>query len=174
MFALPIVNAVPGFFVFIMFYTIWCYIEWLPIAFSHLLYNWIFMSLSERFLACRSGGCLIPCLYLPYVQLTHLSLDKMVAILADETFECILLTEDDEIPIQFSLKLIPMVPIDNKPALVQVIAWRRTGDKPLLKAMLTHFTDAYMRHSGEMSFKVFIKPMADHQHCVCWWLITIE
>ena len=28
----------------------------------------------------------------------------------------------------------------------QVMAWRQTGDKPLPEAMLTQFTDAYMRH----------------------------
>ena len=36
--------------------------------------------------------------------------------------------------------------IDNSPALVQVMVWRRTGDKPLSGLMLTQFTDAYMRH----------------------------
>ena len=41
--------------------------------------------------------------------------------------------------------------IDNKSALVQVIAWRRTGDKPLPEPMMTKFIDAYMRHLGEMS-----------------------
>ena len=44
-----------------------------------------------------------------------------------------------------------MSPIDNKPELVQVMAWRRTGDKPLPETMLTQFTDAYMQHLGEMS-----------------------
>ena len=38
--------------------------------------------------------------------------------------------------------------IDNKVALVQVMAWHRTGDKPLPKPMLTQFADAYMRHQG--------------------------
>ena len=50
------------------------------------------------------------------------------------------------ISIQISLKFVPKGQIDNKSALVQVIAWRRTGDKPLLEPMLTAFTDAYMRH----------------------------
>ena len=34
-----------------------------------------------------------------------------------------------QVLIKISLKLVPAIPIDNKPALVQVIAWRRTGDK---------------------------------------------
>ena len=75
----------------------------------------------------------------------------MDAILADDIFKCIFLDENDRILIQISLKFVPKSPIDNKPALVQVMAWRRTGDKPLTGPMLTQFTDAYMRYSGEMS-----------------------
>ena len=37
-------------------------------------------------------------------------------------------------------------PIDNKSALVQIMAWRRTGVKPLPEAMLIQSIDAYMRH----------------------------
>ena len=70
----------------------------------------------------------------------------MAATLADNNFKCIFLIENDRIPIQFSLKFVPRSPIDNKPALVQVMAWCRTGDKPLSEPMLTQFTDTYMRH----------------------------
>ena len=35
-------------------------------------------------------------------------------------------------------------------ALVQVMAWRRKGDKPLSEAMLVYSTDTYMRHSASM------------------------
>ena len=55
-------------------------------------------------------------------QLTHVPLDKMAAILADDIFKCIFLNENDQIPIQISLKLVPRSPIDNKSALVQVMA----------------------------------------------------
>ena len=48
----------------------------------------------------------------------------MAAILADDIFKCIFLNENDRIPIQISLKLVPMSPVDNKPVLVQVMAWR--------------------------------------------------
>ena len=70
----------------------------------------------------------------------------MAAILADDIFKGIFLNENDRIPIQISLKLVPMGPIDNAPALVQVMAWRRIGDKPLPEPMLTQFTGAYIRH----------------------------
>ena len=36
--------------------------------------------------------------------------------------------------------------IDYTSALVQVMAWHRTGEKPLPESMLTQFTDAYIRH----------------------------
>ena len=55
----------------------------------------------------------------------------MAAILADDMAKCIFLNENDRIPIQISLKIVSSSPIDNKPALVQVMARRRTGDKPL-------------------------------------------
>ena len=70
----------------------------------------------------------------------------MAAILGDDIFKCIFWHEKNKIPIQISLKLVPRGPIDNKPALVQVMVWRRTGDKPLPEPMMTQFTDAYMRH----------------------------
>ena len=73
-------------------------------------------------------------------------LEKMAAILADDIFKCIFLNENDRIPIQISLKFVSRSPIDIKPALVQIMAWRRIGDKPLSEPILTQFTDAYIRH----------------------------
>ena len=61
-------------------------------------------------------------------------------------FRCILMNEKFCILIQISLKFVPKGQIDYKSALVQVMAWRRTGEKPLPEPMLTQFTDAYMRH----------------------------
>ena len=71
---------------------------------------------------------------------------QMAAILADDTFLCILLNENDRIPIQISRRFVPRSPIDNKPALVHVMAWRRTGGKPLSEPILIQITDSYMRH----------------------------
>ena len=65
-----------------------------------------------------------------FTQLTHLPLDKMTTILAEYVFECIFLKENDKIPIQISLKLLPRSAIDNNPVFAQVMDWRRTGDKP--------------------------------------------
>ena len=46
----------------------------------------------------------------------------MAAILADDIFKWSFWHENDRIPIQISLKFVPTSPIDNKPALVQVMA----------------------------------------------------
>ena len=70
----------------------------------------------------------------------------MATILADDKFKRIFFNENYSIAISISLKFVPRSLIDNKPALVQVMACRRAGDKPLLKPMITQFTDAYMRH----------------------------
>ena len=49
------------------------------------------------------------------------------AILADDIFKCISWNGNDRIQIQIPMKLISQGPTDNKPALVQIIAWWRTG-----------------------------------------------
>ena len=48
---------------------------------------------------------------------------------ADDIFICIFLNEKFCILIRMSPKLIPKGPIDNKWALVRVMAWRRIGNK---------------------------------------------
>ena len=70
----------------------------------------------------------------------------MAAIVAGDIFKCIFLNENYRIAIQISVKYVPRGPIDNKPVLIQVMAWCRTGNKPLLEPMMTQFIDAYMRH----------------------------
>ena len=57
-------------------------------------------------------------------------------LFADDTFKCIFLNENVWIPIKISLKFVPKGPINNIPALVQIMAWRRPGDKPLSEPML--------------------------------------
>ena len=68
----------------------------------------------------------------------------MAAILADNIFKCIFFNENVRIAIKISLKFVPKGPIDNKSALVQIMAWRQTGGKTLPEPMLTQFSGAYM------------------------------
>ena len=49
----------------------------------------------------------------------------------DYIFNCIILNENVWISIEISLKFVPKGPINNIPALIQIMAWRRPGDKPL-------------------------------------------
>ena len=55
---------------------------------------------------------------------------------ADDIFKCILLNENVWTSIQISLKFVPKGPINNIPALVQIMAWRRPGHKPLSEPMM--------------------------------------
>ena len=55
---------------------------------------------------------------------------------ADDTLKCIFLNENVWIPVEISLKFVPKRPIDNIPALVYIMAWRRPGDKPLSEPMM--------------------------------------
>ena len=70
---------------------------------------------------------------------------------ADDILKCIFFDENITILIQFPLQFIPEGPIDNTSVLVQIKAWRRTGDQPLSEPMIAWFTYAYMRHSASMS-----------------------
>ena len=54
----------------------------------------------------------------------------------DDTFQCIFLNENVKISIKISLKFVPKGQINNIPALVQIMAWRRPGGKPLSKTMM--------------------------------------
>ena len=63
--------------------------------------------------------------------------------IADDIFKWIF---NESVSITISLKFVPKGPIDGKSGLVQVMDWRRTGEKPSPESMLTQFPDAYIRH----------------------------
>ena len=65
---------------------------------------------------------------------------------ADDIFWCFFVNEKFCILIKISPKFVPNGQIDYNPALVQIMAWSRIGDKPLSEPVLTRFTDAYLRH----------------------------
>ena len=56
---------------------------------------------------------------------------------ADDTFKSIFLNEDVRISIENSMKFVPNGTVNNIPTLIQIMAWRRPGDKPLSELMLT-------------------------------------
>ena len=58
---------------------------------------------------------------------------------ADDIFKRIFFNENVWISIKISLKFVPKGPINNFPALVQIMAWHRSGDKPLSEQMMVNF-----------------------------------
>ena len=54
----------------------------------------------------------------------------------DNIFKCIFLNENVQITIKISLKFVNKGPISNIPALDQIMAWRRPGNKPLSELMM--------------------------------------
>ena len=54
----------------------------------------------------------------------------------DDIFKSIFLNENVLVSINISLKFVPRGPINNIPTKVQVMAWRRSSDKPLSEPMV--------------------------------------
>ena len=54
----------------------------------------------------------------------------------EDIFKCIFMNGNVWIPIKISLKFVPNGPINNIPALVQIMAWCHEGDKPLSEPMM--------------------------------------
>ena len=61
----------------------------------------------------------------------------MATSFADVIFKSIFLNESWNILIQMSQKYVSRVSIDSKPTLVQITAWRRTGEKLEPEPMMT-------------------------------------
>ena len=51
-------------------------------------------------------------------------------------FSSAFFNENVSISIKISLKFVPKGPVNKVPALVQIMAWRRPGDKPLSEPMV--------------------------------------
>ena len=60
----------------------------------------------------------------------------------DDSFKCIFLKKNVWTLLKISLFIVPKVRINNIPTLVQIMAWRRPGDKllsePMMVSLLTH------------------------------------
>ena len=72
----------------------------------------------------------------------------------DNIFKCISLNENIWITIETSPKFVSKGAINNIPALVQIMAWRRLGDKPLSEptmSLLTHICVTWPQWVNVMS-----------------------
>ena len=75
-----------------------------------------------------------------------------------DILKCIFLNENIRISIKISMKFVAKGPINNIPPLVQIMAWRRPGDKPLSELMmvslLTHICGTrpqWVKHTRSMT-----------------------
>ena len=86
---------------------------------------------------------------------------------ADDTFKRILLNENVRISIKISLKFVPKGPINNIPALFQIMAWRRSVDKPLSEPMmvslLTHICVTRPQWVNEPLWGVWARPPSNNK-----------
>ena len=67
----------------------------------------------------------------------------MAAILAD-IFKHIFVDENVRISFKISLESVLKGSIDNKSALIPIMAWCRSGDKPFSEPMMVFVTEVYM------------------------------
>ena len=98
---------------------------------------------------------------------------------ADDTFKRIFLNENVRISIKISLKFVPKGPINNIPALVQIMDWRRPGDKPLSEPMMdnlpTHIcvTRPQWVNAVTIHWRIFAK-FKYIWNSTATWLVTLN
>ena len=154
-----------------LFWNPWNLMVWILVTWLHGIHEWASVLLRQVFCKVNPGPdqCLKflsfhypPCLLSnrfyskPLIAketsltsrapLTHLPLDKMAAISQMTLLNAFSWRKSFEFGFKITLKFVPMGLIDNKWGLVQVMAWRQSGAKPLSEPMLTQFIDTYMRH----------------------------
>ena len=77
---------------------------------------------------------------------------------ADDIFKCIVVNENIWIPIKISLKFVPKGSINNIPVLVQIMACRLDGAKPLSEPMLVNLpTHIYVTRPQWVKVLVLVK-----------------
>ena len=75
---------------------------------------------------------------------------------ADDVSKCIFINQNVLISNKISLKFIPTSTINNMPALVQIMTWRRPGDKPLSEAYIWIIQIARWRNPMETFFALLV------------------
>ena len=97
------------------------------------------------------------------------------------TFSNAFLNENVQIPIKILLKFVPKGPINYIPALVQIMAWCRPGDKPLSEPMVVIGIDhdtvcagvggTAIRHSTSCAGRraAACGRAGRHNECCAWW-----
>ena len=73
-----------------------------------------------------------------------------MAAIFETTFSVIFLSENCCTLIEISLKFVSHGPINNVLVLAQMMAWRRSDNKPLSEPIMAKFNYAYMRQSASV------------------------
>ena len=89
----------------------------------------------------------------------------------DDIFKWIFLNENVWISLEIPLKFVPRGPINNIPALVQVMAWRRPGEKPLSEPMLV-FVPTHICVTRPQWFNIFIQKPYSRSHCFSFFVLN--
>ena len=93
---------------------------------------------------CEKGTCAPEEKYKHYsnecipLKLTHLPPGQNGQHFADNIFRCIFVNEKFCNLFRISLKFVPQGPIDNNQSLIQIMAWRWPGVKPLSEPMMVY------------------------------------
>ena len=125
---------------------------------------------------CRSDGF---CSYLAAIIINTLRPRQNGCHFADDNFKYIFMNENVWIQIENSLKFVPKGQINNIPALVQIMACRRPGDKPLSEPMMfslpTHICvtrPQWVNRSGCFAWCIFF-PGQGYVHETWTFYITL-
>ena len=84
--------------------------------------------------------------------------------IADDNDKCIFLNVIICISINISRKFVPKGQINNIPVLVQIMTWRRTGDKPLSEPMMVSLL---VRHMASLTGHQIMKHFAHNWNLPC-------
>ena len=131
-----------------MFSTITCNLKWAGHIssnpnpyYSRCCWNsWSSPVFTEHHISWRLVGLRIITSYCcrnsTYITLNTLRPRQDGRLFPDDILKSIFFNEDVQTLIKISLTFVPKAPINNIPALVQIMAWRRPGDKPLFEPMM--------------------------------------
>ena len=88
----------------------------------------------------------------------------------DDIFKCIFLNENVWISIKISSKFVPKGSINNIPALVQIMAWCRPGDKPLSEPMMVNLPTHIWVSQPQWVKEYNELQLVQYQHCHYIWI----
>ena len=80
---------------------------------------------------------------------------------ADDDFKRMFMNENARISVNISLKFVPKGLVNNIPALIQIMAWRRPGDKPLSEPLMVNL----------LTHICVTRPQwVNTNGCICQWI----